>query len=653
MKKTFIAAYLLLVCLACSFAQSASDSLSGPKVWLCAERGSITGTTWQDVSFFKNDAVATSGLYVPSSTLYINYNKALVFDGIDDYFKIPYNLEGLAELTVLAVFQSSDTTERGVWGTEQSLSRNILLTTRRALGPDTVFDVFGKNERNTILNSVLQTWEKSTINSSAAFVSLGSAGKAKGFKPFKGSLAELLVFNRALSFLERVQYETYLAIKYGTGLHSGNLVSSGSKVLWHAERNLSYGKHIAGIGRDDFFSLYQKQSGSAYDSGLLIMNAGALAPSNAENTATIADQNFLVWGSNGLPLNTKRGAGPDSILSVVQRKWLMTSTGNVANKLPVELHVDIAKFPSNPLGYWLVIDRSGTSNFSIDNLEYVLPDRVSNGKVIYKNILWDKDLSGKDNFGFAKAQSLLAVVRTLANPSCTNESAGKVKIEVIAGKAPYNYKFSNKGGDIAREWKQSTTSFEQKDLTKGDYTLSLKDGSGESLLRNFKLTMPDALHITLGPDQKISTTNPISLDVSNQVPDSIKVSYRWENSFGFTSTDKKIVATEPGVYRVFVTKAKDGCVFTDDVAITGAESQRVAVYPNIIGASEDYNVSISLDKPGDVTVKVYNARGLHVQGMSDKGNSEYQFITNLKDSGIYLVVIQTRKGIETRKLVVL
>lgn len=652
MKTPFTLACLLLACFVRIQAQTASDSLSGPRVWLSADKSLLTGTKWTDLSFFKNDATSASALEVPSSTTTINYNKSLVFDGVDDYLKIPYSLEGLSELSVFAVFQSADTTERGIFGTEQSSSRNILLTTRRVLGPDTVIDVYGKNEKITALSSLLQSWEKTTTTATTAFMSLGSAGKTKGYKPFKGSLAELIVFNRALTFLERVQYETYLAIKYGTGLKAGNFVSSGEKVIWHIEKNAAYGKHIAGIGRDDFFGLYQKQSASAYDSGLLIMNAGSLSVSNVEATATIADQDFIVWGSNGLPLSAKRGFGADSVLSVIQRKWLVTATGNTASKLPVELHIDASKFPSNPLGYWLIIDRSGTGNFSVDNVEYVLPSKIENGKIVYKNILWDKDLSGKDNFGFAKAMELFAVVRKLSDPSCMDENAGKVRIEIVAGAAPYRYSLTSPEAKISREWRYQERSTEQKELVVGKYTLAVTDNDNETITRNFILVMPDALYIDLGADRKLNPVKDIVLDASVQVTDSIKVTYRWENNFGFSSTAKKINVTESGIYRVFVTKEKDGCVFTDDLIVSGAESQRVAVYPNLISSNENYNISVSLDEPGSVVVKVFNARGIQVSEMKDSGQSEFQFITSLKDSGMYLVVIQTPKGIETKKVVV-
>jgi hypothetical protein len=653
MKKNLLVALLGLIGPFVSLAQELPDSITGPRVWLCGDRSQLSGTTWSDITHFKNNATGASLISTPSSHALINFNKSLVFDGIDDYFQIPLSLEGLADFSILAVFQSADTTERGIWGTEQSLSRKALLTTRRAIGPDTVADEYGRNEKITLLNSVLQNWDNTnTVSSTNAYMALGSAGKSLTFKPFKGALAELIIFNRALNFIERIQYETYLAIKYGTGLRgSGNFLSSNEEVLWHIGQNNGYGRNIAGIGRDNYFELYQKQSSSAYDSSLLIMSAAALAQSNALNTATIPDQNFILWGDNGLPLSTKPGEGIDSVLMYVQRKWMVTATGTTARNIKTEVYIDINRFPAEPLGYWLVIDRSGTGNFSADNLEYVSPEKIVNGKVLFK-VQWDKDGSGKDNFGFARKRELFAVVRTLRNPSCTDEAAGKVKIEVIAGKPSFDYMLTHANGKISRSWRQAGTTVEQEDLIKGDYTLTLADGASERLTRHFGLSMPDALNIDLGPDQPFSSTNAIVLDVSDQIPDTVHVSYRWENSFGFSSITEKVTVTEPAVYRVYVTKEKDGCVFTDDVAVTGAEAQRTAVYPVPVQSEAPYSISVSLPEAGSVRVTVLDSKGISASQMTGSNTSEYQFITSLKNPGLYLVVIETPKGVRSHKFIV-
>ncbi|HTJ52762.1 MAG TPA: T9SS type A sorting domain-containing protein [Cyclobacteriaceae bacterium] len=649
MNKTFTILAVLAIHSICSTAQSI-DSLTSPRVWLKADKSILNSNTWTDVGIFKNNAFAASTSETPQLTGIINYNKAIVFDGLDDYFKIPYSLEGLADFSILAVYQSTDTTERGIWGSEQSTSRNVLLTTRKAIGPDTIPDVYGKTEKITVLNSVLQNWEQGNATSTNSFFALGSAGKAKKYKPYKGSFAELIIFDKSLTFLERVQYETYLAIKYGTGLHGGNFVSSGEKVLWRIDENKTYYHNISGLGRDDYFGLYQKQTGSAYDSGLLVMSAGVLSNSNIENKAVISNQDFLIWGDNSLSMRSVKGKGIDSVLSFIQRKWLVTVNGNTAKTIPVEVYVDASKFPANALGYWLVIDRSGQGNFSVDNIEYVKPDGISNGKIVYKNVVWDKDGSGKDNFGFAQAQDLFAVVRTIKNPSCADKAAGKITIEVISGKSPYQFSLSNPEAKINRDWKNKELTTDQKELVAGNYTLQLSDDTDDKVTRKFSLAEPDALYITLGADQKLVDGNAITLDISEQIPDSIAVDIRWENNFGFNSTEKKVTVSESGIYRVFVTKEKDGCVFSDEVIISGTE-QRIAVFPSLLKSNDNFNISISLEEPGSVTVRTMNSAGVPISTMVGSSSSEYQFISTVKDSGMYLVIIQTPKGIETRKIV--
>ena len=105
MKKTFTASCFFVATFLCSFGQT-TDSLMGPRVWLNAERSELTANLWSDLSIYKNDATAGFPGNIPSSSTLINFNKSLVFDGVDDYLKIPFSLDGLAELSILAVVHS-------------------------------------------------------------------------------------------------------------------------------------------------------------------------------------------------------------------------------------------------------------------------------------------------------------------------------------------------------------------------------------------------------------------------------------------------------------------------------------------------------------------------------------------------------------------
>src|SRR5882672_2052829 len=338
------------------------DTASGPRVWLRANFGVQTPPTWLDASGHKNDATSLSGQY-PSATGTMNYNPVMTFDGVDDYLKVPVNPEGLMNFTVIAVFQSSDTTERGIWGTENAVTRPVAATTRKVSGPDTLTDRYGKNENLAYGSTIIQTWTTSTQPSLSSFLALGSSGRTQTDKPFKGQLAEFIFYNRGISFLERAQVETYLGIKYGIGHTGHNYVSSDQKVLWDADKNNAYTNHIAGIGRDDGYSLNQKQSGSAYDSGLLIISVGAVAASNLENKSTVNNGDLLIWGDNALSLKDKIGTGKDSILSITQRHWMMEASGLSASQMKTNVYVDLSHLAKSAEGYWLVIDRSGQGNF--------------------------------------------------------------------------------------------------------------------------------------------------------------------------------------------------------------------------------------------------------------------------------------------------
>jgi hypothetical protein len=625
------------------------NGLSVPKVWLRADSSASLPGQWQDVSGNKLHATATLTA-IPANTGIINYNKAMVFDGVDDKMTIPLSLEHTSGITILSVFHVSDTAEHGILRAEKAIARKVRLTTRRADGPNNTVTYYGKNEQRTVIQTTAQNWGKKTAPNLAAYLTLGRASSSHA--PLKGSLAELLVFDRTLGFLERVQVETYLAIKYGAAIPGRNYVSSSKQLLWDAERNQTYQNNIAGLGRDDAFGLHQKQAGSAYDSGFLVMSAGALARSNAENRTTLRNNDFILWGDNGKTLTVVPGNGADSVLAMVQRKWMVTATGATASKTPTHLLIDDKRIPSHALGYWLVIDRSGTGNFSVDNLEYVFPDRASDGKIVYKNVYWDTDGSGQDHFGFARARDLFAVVRTLQGPTCTDTLAGRIKVEVIIGEAPFSYKLKVPNESNAREWSGPERSTEQKNLPTGAYILTLKEASGDQLVRHFTLPVANALPINLGPDQKLKPGEEILLNAAKGVPDSVRVKYQWTSNFGHSSTEKKLRITESGIYKVTITRESDGCPFSDEVIISGTETEKLAVYPVPVAPNSVFSVSVSLEAPGDVSMRLYDATGVLKQQLNGTGQAEYHFLMSAKTAGMYLVAIQTPKGMQTRKVLV-
>src|SRR5579859_620398 len=128
---------LLLLSSAPSLAQT-MDSTDLPVLWLRADRCSVTDTAWKDVTGhgYNGTFFGQGG----RKNVLLNYNPALWFNGADDSVRIAYNLDSLSEMSYIAVFIPADTVEATVWGTENAVLRNTLMSTHRVSGPDSTAD---------------------------------------------------------------------------------------------------------------------------------------------------------------------------------------------------------------------------------------------------------------------------------------------------------------------------------------------------------------------------------------------------------------------------------------------------------------------------------------------------------------------------------
>ena len=652
MMKTFIKPALvsLVCCLFIdSFGQTRGD-IAVPKVWLRADIDT-TESVWKDVSGHENHAqLATSH---SSDQLLFNFNPTRTFMENSNFSSIPFSLEGLSETTFMIVYQPGDTTERGIIGTKDGLERNVMVTTSRVLGPDSVIDVFEQGNRFVTMNTITQSWEEAKLPGEGASLTLGGITGTEEVNNFEGEIAEVLVFDQVIPFLNKVQYETYLGIKYGISLRERNYVSSAESVLWKAEENAEFSHRITGIGRDDYFKLYQKQSKNSLDTAnFLLISAGTTQKDNRSNSAIFSDQDFILWGDNDQSLVDRKGEGEDSILSVLDRKWLVTVNGPTANTISNNIQIDLSQMPVDSLGFWLVIDRSGSNNFSIDNIEYIQADSISEDSIaFYNNIKWDPDRSGRDNFSFARMQDLFAVVRTVNRPVCKDPESGVVMIDVIKGEGPYEFFWQLEESEEGQKF-NSEDSLTIDGLVAGSYNLKVKDSRGVTFERVKLMDMVDGLPVDLGPDQKLQEGNEIVLDATAGIPDSVEVTYDWESSYGFSSTKGKVTIAETGIYRVFVTNKANGCVFSDEIVISGSPIQRLEVFPNPINRNEIFNVSISLKEEQNIQLSFFDAKGnLHAEYES-KGRSEYQFQVSLNKSGHFTMVVETPEGSNTKRIII-
>ena len=107
---------------------------------------------------------------------------------------------------------------------------------------------------------------------------------------FTGAIRELIIYNTGLSLANRNKIESYLALKYGITLSQNtptNYTASGGALFWNASAGVGFNVNIAGIARDDGFSLSQRKSQStANTQDIIVEFTGASFPT---------DNMSLVW----------------------------------------------------------------------------------------------------------------------------------------------------------------------------------------------------------------------------------------------------------------------------------------------------------------------------------------------------------------------
>lgn len=174
-----------------------------------------------------------------------------------------------------------------------------------------------------------------------------------------GDLAEMIIYNSALSGSDRLKVESYLALKYGITLNqtvATNYVSSSGTVIYPAATSHDvYDNDIAGIGRDNGSALNQ--------TGSQCQNAFSMV--RISSASSLDDGDFLVWGHNA-PTIWNSTEVPSPYVNRLTRSWRVAETGETGT---FSISFDLSGLGINmtdPTQFALLTDADG--NFSDANV---------------------------------------------------------------------------------------------------------------------------------------------------------------------------------------------------------------------------------------------------------------------------------------------
>ena len=234
---------------------NAFSGISGLTVWLRADcvngvatlpADNSTISTWTDVSGNGNNATATGSPTLQSDAAnLINSQPVINFNGSSTFNSIDIRAGTRPNITIFAIYKELGTGNReGVWGVDNggwdrfflarwsgndgliSAGNSTGVTSSGVVGtPTLITSVLKYNISNgtpVYRNGDLAATLTDQADPTAAYTNMmiGSGGNGLNFN---GDIAEIIVFNQALSNSDLITVNGYLNTKYNLGIASGNL----------------------------------------------------------------------------------------------------------------------------------------------------------------------------------------------------------------------------------------------------------------------------------------------------------------------------------------------------------------------------------------------------------------------------------------------
>jgi hypothetical protein len=394
---------LILLSAASLSGQTVRDGI--PLLWYRADSARNGDAAWRNTASDRHHALFLGGDFSLPDTL-LNFNPAYRLGG-GVSFAVPLLPLGASRVTAVVAYRASESgVEMGLWEVRNPHDNTSSgLSTQRILGPKGSVRYGSSTETRTIINTLGQGWKEKSDSVPGAQFNIALHDTLS----FEGLLAECLLFDRDLSPAEVVSWISYLAVKHGVTLFETNYEDSEGSIIWNYDEHADHSHSVAGVGRDDARGLLQKQSYLLQDR--VVAGLGELHADNAGNGNPIADGEFLLWGFDSAGLQFQGTLlGETGEEHTLYGNGLLQRTGAGIIHSPTFLLVDGGGWDGDPMGYHLLIDRSGSGAFDGSACEWIAPDSAdSAGMIFYSNIRWDTDSNGIDRFCFASAEPMSGV----------------------------------------------------------------------------------------------------------------------------------------------------------------------------------------------------------------------------------------------------
>ena len=233
--------------------------------------------------------------------------------------------------------------------------------------------------------------------------------------------------------------------------------------------------------------------------------------------------------------------------------------------------------------------------------------------------------------------------------SCYSGTDGSINITPAGGTGSYTYNWSTSNGSGLVQGQQ-----DQSGLSAGNYSVTVTDSNGCSIVSNFSLTSPTQINLS----SSLSNYNGFNITCNGEDDGSIDISvsgglllsganysYSWTTSdgSGLNPNSEDQIGLTAGTYTVTVTDS-NSCILIESITLN--ESEPI----NIIETISDYNgfqISQNGANDGSISLDVSGGTNNYTYSWTKTGDSSFtstnKNLNNLS-IGIYTVVVTDSNG---------
>jgi hypothetical protein len=373
---------------------------------------------------------------------FINFNPALRFEkdranleadsttmeALSKYYYIVLDsVQSFGDITLMVAYQSNEMDKFGIWSIADTSEKLFLSSRSVTMGgmnldycmDNYLFPVVNSLYQNIgLVNNVRSVTDTNITDTNTSIIDTLFIGKGNDLN-YVGNLAEVMIFYRQLSEVERNKWESYLYMKYGVTIIGDHYFNSLNDTLWNTTTDSLYSFGVAAIGFDTATTLAQEQS-QIFEDNVVVALGNSGETNNILNTNSLPDNSFIFWGHND---SENEFWGEEYVIDtatymLLDRKWKLKThnlTTNPQTTLVYNYNTDylaerIIMLIDRTNEFVFTSDTTGEGYYTNNELgistsQMLYPDTIIDGSLYFRNINWVNNQSSNDViFTFAYVQ---------------------------------------------------------------------------------------------------------------------------------------------------------------------------------------------------------------------------------------------------------